>query len=139
MTQIDFYLLSQADKEGFVCRLVEKIYLLNKRAHLHTHSEQSAQQLNNRLWQFRDDSFIPHGLYDPETAEENPITIGFDAEPSHPVDVLLNLTNEVPRFFSRFDRLAEIVASSEEEKAKARERFRFYKERGYEIKTHKIN
>lgn len=139
MTQVDFYLLNQADKEGFVCRLVEKIYHLNNRIHIHTGSPQEAEHLNTRLWQFRDGSFIPHSLYNEADAELTPVTIGFDSEPRHPVGVLINLSPDVPLYFSRFDRVAEIVGTQNEDKQLARERFRFYKERGYELKTHEIS
>lgn len=54
-------------------------------------------------------------------------------------ELLINLDSEVPLFFSRFHRLAEIVADSEDIKEKARQRYKFYKERGYPLVTHEIS
>jgi len=53
--------------------------------------------------------------------------------------VLLNLRPEWPPFFSRFQRLIEIVSLDEQDRADARERFRFYRDRGYEIRTHDLS
>jgi len=53
-------------------------------------------------------------------------------------DILLNLHTEQPPFFSRFHRLIEIVSAEENDRAAARERFRFYRDRGYEIHSHDI-
>ena len=52
-----------------------------------------------------------------------------------PAAVLINLHAAPPPFFSRFERLAEIVGADEADAAAARERFRFYRERGYELRT----
>ena len=53
-------------------------------------------------------------------------------------EVLLNLRPEWPPFFSRFQRLIEIVSFDDGDRATARERFRFYRDRGYEIRTHDL-
>jgi DNA polymerase-3 subunit chi len=54
-------------------------------------------------------------------------------------EVLLNLRPEWPPFFSRFQRLIEIVSLDERDRVDARERFRFYRERGSEIRTHDLS
>ena len=65
-----------------------------------------------------------------------------NSEPSridgHDGDVLINLTPAVPLFFSRFARVAEIVGQDEDSKLSARERFRFYRDRGYALESHTI-
>ena len=53
-------------------------------------------------------------------------------------DVLLNLSEEAPAFFSRFNRLIEVVGKDEGDKTSARTRFRFYKDRGYDLKHHDL-
>jgi len=47
----------------------------------------------------------------------------------------LNLSGEVPFGFSRFNSLIEVVSEEPEVRQPARERFKFYKDRGYEIQT----
>ena len=78
----------------------------------------------------------------PALAGETPIWIDHVVE--HPGDqpdracVLINLQAEPPPFFSRFERLAEIVGIDEEDAVAARARYRFYRERGYELRTHNL-
>ena len=53
-------------------------------------------------------------------------------------DVLISLTAQVPEYFSRFQRVAEVVEVSEDTKQLARERFKFYRDRGYALQTHPL-
>jgi DNA polymerase-3 subunit chi len=48
---------------------------------------------------------------------------------------LMNLSGEIPPSFSRFSSLIEVVSEAPEIRQPARERFKFYKDRGYEIQT----
>ena len=52
--------------------------------------------------------------------------------------MLINLALAPPPFFSRFERLAEIVGAEAADAAAGRERYRFYRERGYELRTHNL-
>jgi DNA polymerase-3 subunit chi len=63
---------------------------------------------------------------------------GEAAEPGHD-QALLNLRTERPPFFSRFQRLIEIVTRDDEDRRLARERYRFYRDRGYEIRSHDLS
>jgi DNA polymerase-3 subunit chi len=53
-------------------------------------------------------------------------------------DVLVNLDRDQPAAFARFHRLVEIVGRDDDDKQAARDRYRFYRDRGYEIHTHKL-
>ena len=53
--------------------------------------------------------------------------------------MLINLHAHPPPFFSRFERLAEIVSRDDEDLAAGRERWKFYKARGYEIRSHDLS
>jgi DNA polymerase-3 subunit chi len=53
--------------------------------------------------------------------------------------VLVNLHRDPPPFFSRFERLAEIVGTDEDSVAAGRARYRFYRERGYELRNHDLS
>jgi len=53
--------------------------------------------------------------------------------------VLINLHPERPEYFSRFKRLIEIVSLDDADRARARERFIFYRDRGFEIRTHDLS
>jgi len=136
MTQIDFYILAKRNRLQFICQLAEKVFGLGNRIFIHTDSEQQAESLDDMLWTFRDRSFLPHCIAgaDPDAA----IHIGTGQEPNGEFQVLFNLGETVPAFFSRFDRMAEVVDKDDQVRAQGRERFRFYKDRGYPLETHTL-
>jgi DNA polymerase-3 subunit chi len=145
VTRVDFYVLDDAAdlaRERFACRLIDKAYRLRHRIFVHAADESAARRLDSMLWTFRDSSFVPHVLdapdVDPGLADTTPVRIGAGAEPGFEAELMVNLGDEVPLFFSRFDRVAEIVPGNPEARDALRDRFRFYRDRGYELETHKI-
>lgn len=133
MTRIDFYQLDPArhNYDQVVCQLCQKAYDNQKMTLLLTGSPQQSQHLDKRLWTYSDDSFLPH---DGEEVEGfvTPILIHDDPEPGADRQLLINLSSNVPAYFARFERVIELV--TEENKLQARERYSYYKERGYPLK-----
>lgn len=142
MTRVDFYVLNgtpPAGRERFACQLVEKAWHMGHRVYLHAADADQAQRLDDLLWTFRQGSFIPHARTDAGSADPDlRVYLGHADDPPEGCDVLVNLGDGVPRFFSRFERLAEIVADDESSRAAGRERWRHYRERGFEPATHEI-
>lgn len=138
MTRVDFYLMESGDKEQFACRLINKIFQKKHMVYVHAADIAQAHALDQMLWTWSDLAFIPHGLPDDKQANELPVIIGHGEPPGHHHDVLVSLADTSPPFFSRFERVVEIVPPTEEAKNKARDRFRFYRDRGYALETHKI-
>ncbi|WJW74981.1 DNA polymerase III subunit chi [Thiohalobacter sp. IOR34] len=141
MTRVDFYVLPTAgpqDRARLVCRLTEKAYLQGHRIYIHTDSAASAAQLDELLWTFSQGSFLPHGLAGEVDAAETAILLGHDHEPETHNEVLINHAHEVPLFFGRFERVAELVDQQPEHLQQARQRYSFYRERGYALNSHKL-
>ena len=143
MTQIDFYILSgqsPTERLRFACRLTDKALQQRHRIFLNADSAEMADQLDEALWTFRAGSFIPHRrLASAPAAIAEPVVIGHDQEPPEESwDVMINLAAQVPDFFSRYQRVAEVVDSDEQRRNQGRERFRYYRERGYELRTHRL-
>lgn len=143
MTRIDFYLLdaSPTSTELAACRLAEEIWRAGQTVHIHTENAHSAQHLDELLWSFRADSFLPHSLLQESPAEQvalTPVHIGWGEEAGLHNDVLINLAATLPLFFSRFQHVAEIVPADETGRQQARERYRFYRDRGYPLATHTL-
>ena len=135
MTRIDFYQTS-GDEYAFACRLIDLVYRKGHQIYVHTSTAEQAKTLDVQLWTFKEDSFVPHSLH--SEAMDVPIKIGFDHEPEEHQDVLINLSGQIPHFFSRFDRVAEVVPVDQNSRKSARESYAYYKERGYVLKYHKI-
>jgi DNA polymerase-3 subunit chi len=53
-------------------------------------------------------------------------------------DVLVNLDQTVPAFFGQFERVAEIVSGDDNVRNQARERYKYYRDRGYSLNSHNI-
>ncbi len=145
MTRIDFYILSGAadNRALLACRLADKVYLKGHGLYIHTETPEQARQLDEMLWTYSAGNFLPHGLCEDNKNACLPIHIGYGSEPHMPSGnpdhaVLINLTPAIPLFFSRFARVAEIVGLNESDKLAARERFRFYRDRGYALESHNI-
>ncbi len=141
MTRVDFYIIEGGGTPArplFACRLVEKAVARGHQVYINTGSTAQLRQLDDLLWSFRDGSFLPHAIYDQAGPERPPVLLGHATEPQECNDVLVNLAQEVPSFFSRFNRMAELVDGDETQRAAARERYRFYKDRGYTLKTHSL-
>mgnify|MGYP000033795048 FL=1 len=140
MTRVDFYILPDNYPQSplfYASRLIEKVYRLGHGIYVHLENEQDTQYLNEQLWQFTPESFVPHEIVGQQQSDA-PVLLGFGDEPQHHGNVMINLSGNIPNFFSRFERVAEIVPGNKEMRTKSRENFRFYKERGYPLHTHNI-
>jgi DNA polymerase-3 subunit chi len=138
MTQIDFYTHVE-DKLRTACRLAAKAFSHELRVMVFCPDADTAGRVDHLLWTTPAIGFIPHCLARDPLAAVTPIVIDHDgAEPAHD-QILLNLRSEWPPFFSRFQRLIEIVSIDEDDRSLARERFKFYRDRGYEMRTHDLS
>ena len=142
MTQVDFYVLSESasgDRYQLACRLVEKIYRQGRRILIQMASDEEAAHLDRLLWTYREGSFLPHGRTDKVDCTVTPILINRTQDPGDEHDVLINLCPETPEFFSRFERVAELIDHDPLVKQAGRQRFRFYRDRGYPLNNHEIS
>lgn len=139
LTRVDFY-STRADgplvRERIACRLVEKAVRLGHRLHIHLVGEQELAALDELLWTYRDASFVPHARMGTDDAVA--VTLGTGDAPEPVPQVLVILHPEIPSFFSRFERVAEIVSADSEVLETGRKHFRFYRDRGYPLQHHEL-
>lgn len=135
MTAIDFY-THVADPLRDAAKIVAKAYRAHGSARVLTPDAATTAALDRLLWHEPLLSFVPHCSMQSPMAAETPVWIDDALEHSGPAVVLVNLHAEPPPFFSRFERLAEIVGAGDADVAAGRARFRFYRERGYEMRIH---
>lgn len=137
MTRIDFYQLNpqQHNADRVVCQLCQKAYESKQFTLLLTQSQQQTEHLDRQLWIFDDDSFIPH---DAEESDHfiSPVLIHNQPELNTERELLINLADEIPNYFARFERVIELV--TENNKQQAREHYNFYRERGYPLNHHNL-
>ena len=141
MTQVDFYILddnASGDRYHLACRVAEKARRAGHRVLIHTPLAAESKHVDNLFWTMWEQGFVPHGLLGRDNPEVNPILIGDGSTDEEEHEILINLSSEVPVFFSRFERLIECVDHDDAVKAAGRERFRYYRAHGYPLKTHNI-
>ena len=141
MTRVDFYILKEDDADArwqFGCRLIDKVFQQGLPVYVHAENREQATYVDNLLWSFKADSFLPHDFgHERLSPKPAPIHVGYgDEAPNHHHEVLINLSHHIPAFFSRFERVAEIVSQDEETRAKIRQHYTFYRERGYPLHNH---
>jgi len=133
MTKVDFY-TGVNDKLQTACLLSHKAMQNGLRVMLHTPDEATADALDQMLWQYPAAAFIPHCRSSDEEAADTPVIIGHQPEPFPHSELLISLHTGCLPFFSRFERVIEIVSRDTEDARLGRERYGFYRERGYEMR-----
>jgi len=110
-----------------------------RRVSVHVVSEAVAERLDRLLWLQPAGGFLPHCRSDSPLAPETPIVIGpLAADSVAAGEVLLNLSDEIPPGFARFEEVVEIVSNDDATRLPARERYRFYRDRGYALDSHDV-
>ena len=124
---------------NYVYRLIEKGYKTRfGKIYVHASNEEQAKLIDDQLWTFRQESFIPHFRLGNEP-HNAPITIGFEAYPNESYDVIINLSDLAKDTALEPKKIHEIVPSSEEKRSLARKKWKTYKDLNYKIKSHKVN
>ena len=140
MTRVDFYILpSEGGTDAVVAaaRLCDKAVSAGHSLYVTTPDAAQMEAIDGLLWSQRQGSFIAHERF-VRTAPVEPlpkVLLGEGEPPEGWQDVLLNLGHAVPPWFSRFERVLEIVPGDAESRAQCRERFKFYRDRGYTLNT----
>lgn len=133
MTKVDFY-TGVEDKLRTACQLSHKAMQNGLRVLLHTPDEQTTEALNQLLWQYPATAFMPHCRSDDREAATVPVIVGHLSEPLVHSEVLISLHDTCLPFFSRFERVIEIVGKDSEDARLGRERYGFYRDRGYALR-----
>ena len=138
MTRIDFYFEAE-DKLQVACRLAAKAAQQKLRVLIYAPDEAQAQRIDKMLWTWQATGFLPHCMTRSPLAAQTPVLITHDPEDTPHDEVLLNMHHDRPPAFSRFQRLVEVVGREDTDREAARTRFRFYRDRGYEIVNHDLS
>jgi DNA polymerase III subunit chi len=141
MPKVSFYILTGKSpqlRERFACKLAEKAYRLGHHVYIQANDSLQAQEIDDLLWTFRPGSFVPHTQSNTAEAIDAPVLIGQGEPPETECDLLINLSLEVPAFFSRFKRIAEIIDQDEAPRQAGRQRYRYYRDHDCVLETHEL-
>lgn len=133
MTKVDFY-SGVDDKLRTACQLSHKAMQNGLRVLIHTPDEHTAEAIDRLLWQYPATAFMPHCRNEDSAAAEMPVIISHLSEPFAHSEVLVSLHDSCLPFFSRFERVIEIIGKDSEDARLGRERYGFYRDRGYALR-----
>ena len=146
-THVMFYLLEQAENENshvddnqdkhylsllHSCFQAAHFYRQNQRVFIFCQDQDQAHQIDELLWSFEPDSFVPHNLINEGQKNGAAVEISWQA-PTNRRPVLINLTSTVPNFAHQFSQIVDFVPSDEHLKQNARERFKAYRQLGFQV------
>ncbi len=139
--RIDFYIIENAHPDALMrvaARLLEKVYAQNLRAWVLCSHLEEAKKLDNWLWAYKKNSFLPHALTSSlSEGEDVPIQISTETEAaSDTFDLLLNVSESGPTTLEPFGRILDLVAPHQKESGRIR--YRNYQTPGATIKTHNV-
>ncbi len=128
MTNIQFYILASDNLEqrwSYARQLLVQTLLRGKSVHIHTSCAAHTRLLIDKLL---------HSLGD----NDEKVSIDHKGEPDTSQQVLLNLSNDVPHFFSSFETTLEVIHDEASTRKMGRERYRYYQQRGYPLRHYEI-
>jgi len=139
MTRADFYIVAEHNTPyRFICNLSDKVRQEGYDLYIHASSKEQASTLDDMLWTFRDISFLAHALADSPEADNTPIIIGWEGGVYQFRQVLMNLSNSFPGAIDSYGRIIEVVPSDPNQREKARQRYKDYRDKGLELHSHNI-
>lgn len=138
MTEVAFH-FNAADKVAYACRLLRKAVGSGAKLVV-TAGAGDLHALDVALWTFAPLEFVPHcdARAGAAVLAQSPVMLTDAVSAAPHQQVLVNLGDEVPHGFERFERLIEIVGMQEDDRLRARGRWKHYADRGYAISRHDI-
>ena len=133
MTKVDFY-TGSIDKHRTACQLSHQAMQNSVRVILSTPDATTTAALDKLLWHYPATAFIPHCRSDSSDREQMPVILSHDGDTFPHHELLISLHNTCLPFFSRFERIIEIISNDAGDSRQGRERYKFYRDRGYELR-----
>lgn len=138
MPRADFYLIQ---KERFreeplllVCELARKAHDANLWTLVLARDAEQAERLDELLWEFDEDAYIPHQLAGDDEDELAPVLIATPETDTPMRPLVINLRDEPVN--GQFDRVLEVVPADDSARGPLRERWKQYQARGLELKKY---
>jgi DNA polymerase-3 subunit chi len=117
------------------CQQAALAYRQQQKVFIYTQNQAQAHIVDELLWAFDADSFVPHNLMGEGASYGSPVEISWQA-PTNRRAVLINLTDTVPPFTPQFNQVMDFVPTDESLKEQARQRYRAYQQLGFAVKMH---
>jgi DNA polymerase III subunit chi len=134
MPAIYFVRLERQEKALHVARLAEACFNRGQRLLIVVANEEMSRALDRYLWTWKKDSFLPHTLINTvdEPCDEAIVISPLEHNPNK-AEVLICVSPCSPKFFKGFQLIYDFAETYDSQLADAaRERFRLYRQQGFE-------
>ncbi len=127
--EVSFYHLQKTSVEKALPKLLEKALEAGLRAVVVTETG-FVQSLNESLWTFRPDGFVPHATKEEGGAADNPVWLTDTIENPNQADLLVTTHKRVPEISNDFSKYIYFFNGLDEsELAQARQQWKAFKEK----------
>lgn len=134
MTAIQFYHLTATPLERALPKLLQKAFDGGFKTLVVADSDARVDQLNQLLWTYDPNSFLPHGSEKDGQSEKQPILLSTSAAPKNDANLLAITDGRMLENAAGFERVLDIFdGGNAEAVASARARWSEYKNAGHEI------
>ncbi len=137
---INFYIIKSdnfADCLPLACKIIDKAYKSNSSTFVYTKDKKINVTLDEMLWTFLDNSFIPHSS-DPKDLDISPIYLGTVLPESVQHSLFINLTDNIQTDFQQYSKIIEFICQDTSHKELGRKKYTFYKQNECEINTYNL-
>lgn len=131
-TRVAFYQLRLRQPNGklrLACHIVNTAFQKGHNVYIAVDDESQCNYLNELLWTFSQNSFVPHTVYSENKLidpEKFPVVVSCVDPPQMFNDVLVTLRDDVPDFFQQFSRVVEAIDADDRDIQKAKLRSETY-------------
>ena len=117
MTEVIFVEVNAGRMEMRACEIAEENYARGRRLQIITVDQEQAERLDELLWTFKPDTFIPHGLWAGSPDEPtHPVTITTKKEPVEGMDSLVMMGYGDVDLVSQFSQAFHLVVVDNQER-----------------------
>jgi DNA polymerase-3 subunit chi len=138
MPRADFYLIDKprfrTDPLLLVCELARRAFASGQRTLILARSLEQAEELDEKLWAFEDDAFVPHQIAGDDDDAITPVLIATPESQVADRPLVINLRDECAP--GLFERVLEVVPADEALRLGSRKRWTTYKAAGFELTKH---
>ncbi len=133
MTKVEFFKLNRPERARVLCDLAEEFYLDGQRVLVMTLDDNQGITLDRFMWTWKKGAFLPH-VYDNGSVEghDEPVVIVSEEANPNAAGVLIMGAPCSVEFIRQFRHVVDFAETYDETRlAESRERFRSYRELGF--------
>jgi len=138
MPRADFYLIDKPrfrdDPLLLVCELAKRAFASEQPTLILARSQDQAEALDEKLWEFDENAFIPHQIAGDDDDAITAVLIAPPGVATADRALVINLRDDCAP--GLFERVLEVVPADDAERLGSRERWKTYKAAGFEVAKH---